>query len=66
MRPLYFVLLLSEINLNNGLNKINNWEFQWNMSFNLDSYKQAHEVIFFCKVHKAAHLSLLFNDYALN
>ena len=32
--------------------KINNWEYQWKMSFNLDPNKQAQEVIFSRKTEK--------------
>ena len=56
----------SEFNLHNGLNKINNWEFHWTMSFNLDSYKQAQEVIFSSKIHEAAYPPLLFNNCTMN
>ena len=36
--------------LNKDLKIINNWAFQWKMNFNPDPTKQAHEVIFSCKV----------------
>ena len=32
--------------LNSDLKKINNWAFQWKMSFNIDTLKQAAEVRF--------------------
>ena len=38
---------LSANKLNQDLNRINNWAFQWKMSFNPDPSKQAQEVIFF-------------------
>ena len=37
---------LSAQNLNEDLNKINNWAFLWKMSFNPDPSKQAQEVFF--------------------
>ena len=36
----------STTNLNNDLNKIKNWAFQWKMNFNPDPSIQALEVIF--------------------
>ena len=44
-------LLVHDLNtsakeLNDDLKKINDWAFQWKMSFNPDSSKQAPEVIF--------------------
>ena len=35
--------------LNNGLTKITKWAFKWKMSFYLDIFKPAHEIIFFRK-----------------
>ena len=37
---------LSANKLNQDLNRINNWAFQWKMCFNPDTSKQAQEVIF--------------------
>ena len=37
---------LSQIDLNEDLDKINNWSYQWKMSFNPDPSKKAQEVIF--------------------
>ena len=37
---------LSAKNLNNDLNRINNWALQWKMSFNPDPNKQAQQVLF--------------------
>ena len=56
---------LSAKNLNDDLNKINNWAFQWKMSFNLDPNKQAQEVPFSCKVQKSSQPSLIFNNNIL-
>ena len=43
----------SGINLNDDLEKISNWTFQWKMSFNPDINKQAQEVIFSCGSQKS-------------
>ena len=48
--------------LNNGLNLIKQWIFQWKMQFNPDVNKQAVEVILSCKRNKPAHLPKIFND----
>ena len=53
---------LSAKNLNDDLNRINNWTFQWKMSFNPDSNKQAQEVLFSRKIQKSSQLSLIFNN----
>ena len=46
---------------NNGLLKINNWAYQWKMSFNPDPSKQA-QVIFSRKMKKPSHPLLIFNN----
>ena len=48
--------------LNEDLNKINNWAFQWKMSLNADPSKQAQEVSFSRKLHKVSHRKLFFNN----
>ena len=48
--------------LNDDLEKINKWAFQWKMSFNPDLSKQAQEVIFSRKIKKVQHPSLVFNN----
>ena len=53
---------LSAKNLNDDLNRINNWAFQWKMSFNADPNKQAQEVIFSRKIQKSSQSSLIFNN----
>ena len=54
---------LSAKTLNDDLNKINNWAFQWKMSFNPDpKKKQAQEVIFYRKIQKSSQPSLIFNN----
>ena len=46
-------------NLNEDLNKINHWAFQWKMSFNPDPFKHAQEVIFSCKLQKSSNISVI-------
>ena len=53
---------MSANNLNDDLNRINNWAFQWKMSFNPDPSKQAQEVLFSCKIQKSSQPSLIFNN----
>ena len=48
--------------LNQDLNRKNNWAFQWKMSLNPDSSKQAQEVIFSRKLQKSIHPTLSFNN----
>ena len=48
--------------LNNGLHQINKWAFQWKMSVNPDTSKQAQEIIFSRKTKKNSHPSLRFNN----
>ena len=53
----------SVIELNSDLKKkINDWAFQWKMTFNPDRSKQAQEIIFSRKLKKATHPPLLFNN----
>ena len=47
--------------LNNDLVKINNWAYQWKMSFDPDPNKQAQEVIFSRKTRKIDYLRKLQN-----
>ena len=49
-------------NLNKVLMKINDWAYQWKMSFNPDPNKQAQEVIFSRKKSKTPHPLLQFNN----
>ena len=48
--------------VSHDLSKINNWAFQWKMSFNPDPSKQAQEVIFSRKIQKTCHPSIYFNN----
>ena len=45
----------SQIDLNEDLDKINNWVYQWKMSFNLGPSKKAQEVIFSRKGNNVLH-----------
>jgi len=51
--------------LNRDLASIQNWAFQWKMSFNPDPTKQAKEVIFSAKRQKQQHPPLIFNDHQI-
>ena len=44
--------------LNEDLNKINNWAFQWMMNFNPDHSKQAQEALSSRKLQKVSHPKL--------
>ena len=48
--------------LNEDCNKINNWTFQWKMSFISDPSKQAQESLFSRKLYKVSHPKLFFNN----
>ena len=48
--------------LNDDLKKINNWAFQWKMSFNPDPSKQVQELIFSCKTKRLNQPPLVFNN----
>ena len=52
----------SQIDLNEDLDEINNWAYQWKMSFNPDPSKKAQEVIFSRKVNNVLHPPLTFNN----
>ena len=56
---------LSAQYLNEDLNKINHWAFQWKMSFNPDPSKQAQKVIFSRKLQKLAYPPLNSNNIAV-
>ena len=50
--------------LNSDLKKINDWAFQWKMTFNPDCSREAQEIIFSRKLKNVTHPSLFFNkDY---
>ena len=55
-------ITLSARNVNDDLKKINNWAFQWKLSFNLNPNKQAQEVIFSSKPNEPNHPSLNFSN----
>ena len=48
--------------LNSDLLKIQDWAYQWKMSFNPDLTKQAHEIIFSRKKNATTHPPLFFNN----
>ena len=48
--------------LNDDLEKISNWFYQWKMIFNLDKFKQAQEIIFSRKTQKVIHPPAIFNN----
>ena len=52
----------SSATLNNDLAKIQEWAFNWKMSFYPDRNKQAQEVIFSRKLTRVFHPNLAFND----
>ena len=52
--------------LNKDLRKINNWAFQWKISFNPDPSTQAQEVIFSRKHQKISHPSIYFNNNSID
>ena len=52
----------SDTQLNNDLNKISKWAFQWKMLFNPDPSKQAIEICFSHKSENKNYPSLMFND----
>ena len=52
----------SDSQLNNDLNKISKWAFQWKMLFNPGLSKQAIEICFFRKRDNENYSSLVFND----
>ena len=49
---------LSANKLNQDLKRIDNWAFQWKMSFNLDPSKEAQEVIFSHKLESSQRNSI--------
>jgi len=51
----------SASDLNNDLEIINQWAYQWKMSFNPDPNKQATEILFSCKKKPVDHPPLIFN-----
>ena len=56
----------SSTELNNNLAKITHWAQQWKMNFDLDSSKQAQDLIFNRKFNKGSHPALTFNNNTVN
>ena len=48
--------------LSDDLNKINNWNFQWKISFNPNPKKQTQKHFSSCKILKLAHTLLVYNN----
>ena len=48
--------------LNDDLKKVNDWAFQWKMSFNPDPSKHAQEVIFSLKSKRPTHPPIVFKN----
>ena len=59
-----FLLMINTFakELNDDFKKVNDWTFQWNMSFNPDLSKQAQKVIFSRKSKRPTHPPLVFNN----
>ena len=53
---------MSAKNLGDHVNRIDNWAFQWKMSFNPDPNKQTQKVLFSHKIQKSSQPSLIFNN----
>ena len=53
---------LSAKQLNDDLNKISDWVFQWKMAFNPDLSKQVQKIVFSHKTHKISRLKVNFNN----
>ena len=53
--------VISANDLNQGLNIIHQWAYQWKLEFNPDPTKQATEVLFSCKKRRPNHPKLIFN-----
>ena len=56
---------LSAQNLNEDLNEVNHWAFQWKISFDPDPSKQAQEIIFCFKLQKLVYPLLHFDNIAV-
>ena len=48
--------------LDDDLEKISNWVYQWKMSFNPDKSRQPQEIIFTCKTPKVVHPPAIFSN----
>ena len=57
---------ISASDLNDDLEKIGNWAFQWKMNFNLDPNKQGQEIIFCRKKTDALHSVVYFDNRPVN
>ena len=52
--------------LNNDLEKLNDWAYEWKMNFNPEPFKQAQEVFFSKKIKSQNHSCLHFNNNPVN
>ena len=61
--PLMFLIYINDLpdELNNDLQKVSDWAFQWKVECNPDPNKQAQEVIFSKKAESNNSLPLTFN-----
>ena len=57
-----FSLLFTAKQLNDDLQKISEWAFQWKVAFNPDLSKQAQEIVFSLKTHKISHPKVNYNN----
>ena len=77
--PLFFLIYINDLSdnlitdpnakvndLNNGLEKINDWAYQWKMNFNPDPFKQAQEVLSSRKIKSQNHPCFHFNNNPVN
>ena len=64
--PVVHDISISASDLNDDLEKIGNWAFQWKMNFNLDPNKQGQEIIFCRKKTDALHSVVYFDNRPVN